>query len=288
MSPTAKPLPKIKAIGKKAKEYKSEVKPIWCKGCGHYAVLAALTKALAQLELEKENVAVISGIGCSSRLPTYTRLFGFHGVHGRALPVAGGLKVARPDLTVIAVGGDGDGFSIGGNHFLHACRRNVNITYIAMDNEVYGMTKGQASPTSPSDWDQSKLTPHGTGVPALQPASLALGSGAGFIARGYFGDPRQLTDLIVQAIKYDGFSFVQALSNCITYVPEQKVWKQRVHEFESQNNADPIPTAADIQRDDGFGLGVIHIADHGAWMPEHPETQDEQLELEQMKSSFEL
>lgn len=284
MSPTAK-TPNV-PVKKKPKEYKSEVKPIWCKGCGHYAVLAALTKALAQLQMKQEEVAVISGIGCSSRLPTYTRLFGFHGVHGRALPVASGLKVARPDLTVIAVGGDGDGFSIGGNHFLHACRRNINLTYIAMDNEVYGMTKGQASPTSPADWDQSQLTPHGAGVPALQPASLALGSGAGFIARGYYGDPKQLTDMIVQGIQYDGFSFIQALSQCITYVPEQKFWKEKVHEFDSRDVTDPIQTAADIQADDGFGLGMIHKVDSMGWMPPHDNPTDESNVIESMKSQF--
>jgi len=273
---------------KKAKDYKSTVSPIWCAGCGHYAVLAALTRALAKLNLEPENVAIISGIGCSSRLPAYTHLFGFHGVHGRALPVAGGLKVARPDLTVIAVGGDGDGFSIGGNHFLHACRRNINFTYIAMDNEVYGMTKGQASPTTPSDWDHSKLTPHGTGVPALQPASLALGAGAGFIARGFYGDPKQLTDLIVQGIEHDGFSFVQALSQCVTFVPEQKHWKEMVHPFDSHDITDSIQTAADIHRDDGFGLGMIYENQRSAWMPETHQPENDDNTLADMQSKFEL
>jgi 2-oxoglutarate ferredoxin oxidoreductase subunit beta len=273
---------------KKPKEYKSEVSPIWCKGCGHYAVLAALTRALAKLQLPQEKVAVISGIGCSSRLPTYTRLFGFHGVHGRALPVATGLKVARPDMTVIALGGDGDGFSIGGNHFLHACRRNVNFTYIAMDNEVYGMTKGQASPTSPSDWEDSKLTPHGTGVPALQPASLALGSGAGFIGRGYYGDPKQLTELIIEGIEYDGFAFIQALSQCVTYVPDQKFWKDRVHEFDSTDISDPVQTAADIQRDDGFGLGLIHRVEQHGWQPVKKQPENESLTINTIANAFRL
>ena len=126
-----------------AKDYKSSVKPIWCPGCGHLGVQAALFRALEHLDLPPEQVAVISGIGCSSRIPAYTSCYGFHGVHGRALPAGTGLKVARPDLTVIVAGGDGDGYSIGGNHFLHACRRNVDMTYVVMDNRVYGMTKGQ-------------------------------------------------------------------------------------------------------------------------------------------------
>ena len=158
----------------KAKDYKSGIKPVWCPGCGHFAVLAALTKAMAHLELEKERVAVVSGIGCSSRLPAYIDSYGFHGIHGRALATASGLKAARPDLSVVVTGGDGDGFSIGGNHFLHACRRNMDMTYIVMDNEVYGMTKGQASPTTRPTWTNSKMTPHGTGIPRFNPAAIAL------------------------------------------------------------------------------------------------------------------
>ena len=131
-----------------AADFKSDYKPIWCPGCGDFTVLSSITKALAALELEPRNVAVVSGIGCSSRMPAYTTAFGFHGVHGRALAAATGLKIARPDLTVLVTGGDGDGYSIGGNHFMHACRRNVDMTYIVMDNHVYGMTKGQPSPTT--------------------------------------------------------------------------------------------------------------------------------------------
>jgi 2-oxoglutarate ferredoxin oxidoreductase subunit beta len=167
----------------KAKDYKSDLKPIWCPGCGDYTVLNSITRALAELALPPEEVAVVSGIGCSSRIPAYTSVYGFHGVHGRALPVATGLKLARPDLTVLVTGGDGDGFSIGGNHFLHACRRNVDLTYIVMDNQVYGMTKGQASPTTSPDWEGSKLTPEGTGINPFQPLVVGLASGANFIAR---------------------------------------------------------------------------------------------------------
>ena len=141
-----------------AQSYKSSYKPIWCPGCGDYSVLSSLTKALAKIAVPPEDIVVVSGIGCSSRIPAYTTCYGFHGVHGRALAAATGLKVARPDLTVLVTGGDGDGYSIGGNHFLHACRRNVDLTYIVMDNHVYGMTKGQPSPTTEPDWD-SKLAP---------------------------------------------------------------------------------------------------------------------------------
>ena len=169
-----------------AKDFKSDYKPVWCPGCGDYTVLASITRALAALGLRPENVAVVSGIGCSSRIPAYTTCYGFHGVHGRALAAGTGLKVARPDLTVLVAGGDGDGYSIGGNHFMHACRRNVDLTYIVMDNHVYGMTKGQPSPTTEPDWN-SKLSPGGTGLREFHPLVIALAAGANFIARCVFG-----------------------------------------------------------------------------------------------------
>src|SRR5476649_3097570 len=183
------------AVAPAAKDFKSDTKPVWCPGCGDYSVLASLTRALAELALRSEQVAVVSGIGCSSRIPAYTNCYGFHGVHGRALAVATGLKVSRPDLTVIAAGGDGDGYSIGGNHFLHACRRNVDLTYVVMDNHVYGMTKGQPSPTTEPDWP-SKLAPGGTGVREFYPLVIALASGANFIARAFSGDPNGTSQII--------------------------------------------------------------------------------------------
>ena len=251
----------------RAKDYKSDIKPVWCPGCGHFAVLSALTKALAHLELQREQVALVSGIGCSSRLPAYLDTYGFHGIHGRALAVATGIKAARPDLTVIAAGGDGDGFSIGGNHFLHACRRNMDFTYIVMDNEVYGMTKGQASPTTAPDWMRGKLTPHGTGVRRFQPAAIALASGASFIARGFSGDPSGLTRLLVEAIQHPGFALVHVLSPCVTFRPEQKEWKQTVHECRMESTADPVEAARCIQGDDGMSLGVIYAEQLPVWQP---------------------
>ncbi|OOZ37747.1 2-oxoacid:ferredoxin oxidoreductase subunit beta [Solemya velesiana gill symbiont] len=251
----------------KAKDYKSDIKPVWCPGSGHFAVLSALSKALAHLALKREDVAMVSGIGCSSRLPAYTEVYGFHGVHGRALAVAGGLKAARPDLTVIAAGGDGDGFSIGGNHFLHACRRNMDITYIVMDNEVYGMTKGQASPTTSPDWSASKLTPHGPGVPSFNPAAIALASGATFIARGFSGDPNKLTQMIVEGIQHKGFSFIHVFSPCTTFRPEQKGWKKQVHEYAEEVTANPVKTAQGLQADDGMGTGLIYRTELPPWQP---------------------
>ena len=241
----------------KPKDYKSALKPVWCPGCGDFAVLNAITKALAFMELPREEVALITGIGCSSRIAAYTSLYGYHGVHGRALALASGLKAARPDLTVLVAGGDGDGLSIGGNHFIHACRRNMNMTYIIMDNEVYGMTKGQASPTTAPDWADSKLTPQGSGVRPFQPAGLALTAGASFIARGFTGDPNGLAKILVAAMQHEGFSFVQALSPCPTFRPEQMQWKHHVRAFDAGTTSDPIEAAQRIQADDGMSAGII-------------------------------
>ena len=239
------------------KDYKSGLKPVWCPGCGDFAVLNAITKALAFAGLPREEVALISGIGCSSRIAAYTSVYGFHGVHGRALALASGLKAARPDLTVLVAGGDGDGLSIGGNHFIHACRRNMDMTYIIMDNEVYGMTKGQASPTTAPDWADSKLTPQGTGIRPFQPVGLALTAGASFIARGFTGDPNGLAKILVAAMEHKGFSFVQALSPCPTFRPEQMQWKREVRGFEAEATSDPIEAAQRIQADDGMSTGII-------------------------------
>jgi 2-oxoglutarate ferredoxin oxidoreductase subunit beta len=267
----------------KPRDYKSGVKPIWCPGCGHYSVLNALTKAMAALALSRDDTVLVSGIGCSSRLPAYADSYGFHGVHGRGLAVAQGLKVARPDLTVVALGGDGDGFSIGGNHFIHACRRNVNMTYIAMDNEVYGMTKGQASPTSPMDWDHSKLTPHGPGVRPFKPAALALAAGAPWIARAYSGNPNQMAQLIGAAIEYPGFSFVHVLSQCITYCPEQTDWKTIVSEREAPPLTDAEEAAGLFFRESGFETGLLFNQTRPTWPPERAAPT---LDLDQIADRF--
>ncbi|MCK9503450.1 MAG: 2-oxoacid:ferredoxin oxidoreductase subunit beta [Porticoccaceae bacterium] len=240
-----------------AADYKSDLKPVWCAGCGDYSVLLALTKALASLSLRPEDVAVVSGIGCSSRLPAYTATYGFHGVHGRALPTATGLKTARPELTVICTGGDGDGFSIGGNHFVHACRRNIDITYIVMDNQVYGMTKGQASPTTDPLWD-SALTPGGTGVSPFYPLVIALASGANFLARTFAGDPKGTATIIEEAISYPGFSFVQILSPCVTYRPDQKEWRHKVRKAPVEATSELGKAAKRLMLDDGFNTGILY------------------------------
>jgi 2-oxoglutarate ferredoxin oxidoreductase subunit beta len=268
------------------KQYKSDLKPIWCPGCGDFAVLNALGKALAFLELPREQVALITGIGCSSRIAAYTSLYGFHGLHGRALALAAGLKAARKDLTVLVAGGDGDGLSIGGNHFIHACRRNMDLTYIIMDNEVYGMTKGQASPTTAADWSHSKLTPQGSGIRPFRPASLALTAGASFIARGFTGDPNGLARILVEAIQHPGFSFVQALSPCPTFRPEQMEWKRQVRGFELEPSSDPVEAARRIQADDGMSTGIIYRSDYPAFQPGNGAASGPEAAIEAFESEL--
>ncbi len=250
-----------------AKKFRTAVTPIWCPGCGHFGVLAAVERAFAVTNAPPERTALISGIGCSSRLPAYLTPYGFHGVHGRALPFATGLKLARPDLEVIVLGGDGDGYAIGGNHFLHACRRNVDITYIVMDNRVFGMTKGQPSPTTEPDWD-SPMAPGGTGIPPFDPVAIALAAGAGFVARGFSGDPNGLARMIVAAVRWPGFALVEVLSPCVTYRPEQTEWKHGVHEgvaFPLADRAQAVVAAAA----DPFATGILFRAS-GAGPAPHP------------------
>ena len=188
-----------------SKDFASGAHPVWCPGCGDFGVLAALERALAKHGRPPHEIVLVSGIGCSSRLPGYMSTYGFHGVHGRALAAATGLKLTRPDLEVIVVGGDGDGYSIGGNHFIHACRRNVDMLYVVMDNRVYGMTKGQPSPTTEADWD-SDIAPGGIGLRPFNPLAVAIASGANYVARGFSGDPNGLADLILDGLRVRGRS----------------------------------------------------------------------------------
>ena len=264
----------------KASDYKSDLMPVWCPGCGDYHVLLSVTKALAELELKPENIAVISGIGCSSRIPAYMDCYGFHGVHGRALPLGTGLKVARPDLTVLVAGGDGDGFSIGGNHFLHACRRNVDITYIVMDNQIYGMTKGQPSPTTEPDWDTA-LAPGGTGLRPFHPLVIALASGANFVARAFSGDIKGTTHTLVEAIRHPGFSFVQILSPCVTFRPDQREWKSAVHPAPVEPTSDAARAARRIMTDDGFNIGILYRGAREAYSLERKSAPQDAARLEE-------
>lgn len=216
----------------KPKDFKSNLKPIWCPGCGDYGVVTSIYKALAAIGRPSHEIAFISGIGCSSRIPGYTTAYGFNTIHGRALPIAQGIKAANPELLVLAAGGDGDGFSIGGNHVGHAVRRNMDMTYIIMDNQIYGLTKGQASPTT----EQGRITvssQHGSLETPVNPLRYVLGYGAKFVAQGTPADMNGLAKIIEEGIRYPGFSFINVQSPCVTYGRPQDMVKAQREKMQS-------------------------------------------------------
>lgn len=252
------------------KDFKSDLKPIWCPGCGDFGVLNALYKAMSMCGLVPEKTVVVSGIGCSSRLPGFVSTYGFHGVHGRALPTATGIKSARPDLNVIVVGGDGDGYSIGAGHFPHCARRNPDITYLIMNNNTYGLTKGQVSPTSmvplaslaykidPKRW---KTTPYGMMEDTLNPIAQAIAWDVSFVARGFSYRPNQLAEIIAQAIEHKGFSLIDAFSPCPTFNQDQTDDYYKDHTFDVPEDHDPSDRVKAFElalRSDGYPIGVIY------------------------------
>ena len=221
-------------------DLKGKVDPDWCPGCGDFGVLAAIQKALVELQIPNHDVVAISGIGCSSNLPGFINTYGMHTLHGRALAVATGLKLANHRLTVLVTGGDGDGFGIGGNHFIHTMRRNVDLLYIVMDNQIYGLTTGQTSPTSRLGM-KTKSMPFGNLEAPVNPISLALAAGSTFVARGFSGDQKHLTDLIKKGIQHKGFSFLDVFSPCVTYNYDNTYqwFRPRLKKLEDDSSFDP-------------------------------------------------
>jgi 2-oxoglutarate ferredoxin oxidoreductase subunit beta len=197
-------------------DFKSDAQPTWCPGCGDFGTMNGMMKALAETGNTPEETFVVAGIGCSGKIGTYMRSYALHGVHGRALPVGAGVKIANPDIEVMVAGGDGDGYSIGAGHFIHAVRRNVDMTYVVMDNRIYGLTKGQASPTSREDFETA-TTPEGPQQPPVNPLALALAAGGTFIAQSFSTDAQRHTDIVKQAVEHDGFGFVNVFSPCVTF-----------------------------------------------------------------------
>ena len=220
-----------------AKDFKGLVEPDWCPGCGDFGVLNGLQRACADLGLRPHEILTISGIGCSSNLPGYFNSYGMHTLHGRSLAVATGAKLANHELTVIVTGGDGDGYGIGGNHFTHTARRNLDLTYIVMNNQIYGLTTGQISPTS-SIGMRTKSTPLGSVEMPINPITSAIMSGATFVARGFSGDVRHLADLMKKAISHRGFSLIDIFSPCVTFNLDNtnNFFKDRVKKLEDEDH----------------------------------------------------
>jgi 2-oxoglutarate ferredoxin oxidoreductase subunit beta len=245
-----------------AKDFATATASWWCPGCGDYGVLSALKSALAELGLDPKDVAFISGIGCSGKISGYVHSYAFHGVHGRSLPVATAVKLANRQLTVIAAGGDGDGYAIGAGHFVHAVRRNPDITYIVMDNQTYGLTKGQSSPTSATGYVAS-VAPNGNPDAPLNGLALALAAGATFLARGFSAQPKQLVEVIKAAVRHRGFSIVEVMSPCVTYnkVNTYAWFKEHVEEIGVREDYAPNDRLAAfdaLTREGPIPLGVIY------------------------------
>ncbi|MDQ3702809.1 MAG: 2-oxoacid:ferredoxin oxidoreductase subunit beta [Chloroflexota bacterium] len=240
-------------------EYKSDEKPTWCPGCGDFGVLNAVYRAMRLKNFAPHEVVAVSGIGCSSRIPYFISTYGFHGIHGRTMPIATGVRVARPELKTLVFGGDGDAFAIGAGHFVHAMRRNLDLTYVVMDNAIYGLTKGQTSPTSGAGFS-TLSTPQGNPEQALNPMMLAISCGATFVARGFSAEPQKLADLIVQGIEHKGFSFIDVYSPCPTFnkVNTFKSYKDSVgdlpHEHDATNTIQAMNYA---NSDDPLYLGIF-------------------------------
>jgi len=233
--------------------YKGKIHPDWCPGCGDFSVLAALQAALYELGLQPHEVCVISGIGCSSNLPGFINTYGMHTLHGRSLVVGTGVKLANHKLKVICVGGDGDGYGIGCNHFIHVMRRNIDLTYIVMDNQIYGLTTGQVSPTSVKGM-KTKSTPHGNVENPINPIPLAMVGGATYVARGFSGKQKHLVDLFKGAINHRGFALVDVFSPCVTYNKDNTYqwFTPRVKALEDQKHD---PTNFQAAMDKGFMWG---------------------------------
>lgn len=243
-------------------DFQLNVKQNWCPGCGDFAVQAAMQRALGKLRLAPHNVVIVSGIGCSSRLPGYMNAYGFHTTHGRSLPLAQGVKLANSALTVLVCGGDGDGFAIGLGHTMHAMRRDVDLTYIVMDNHVYGLTKGQVSPRSDLGFI-TKTSPRGSTerpVPALE---VALAAGAGFVAQGFSKDLNGLADLIEAGINHKGFSFINVFSPCVTFnkINTYDWYSERIKRVADIEHYDPGDRSAAmrcVMEYEGLVTGLIY------------------------------
>jgi len=238
------------------------LQPAWCPGCGNFGILSALKMALVDLGIPPHKLLVVSGIGQAGKLPHYMKCNTFNSLHGRPLPVAIGAKIANRELVVIAVGGDGDGYGEGGNHWIHSMRRNHDITYMVHNNQVYALTRGQASPTSEAGFF-SKTTPEGAPAP-INPLALAVASNTSFIARGFAGDVEHLTGLIKLAVSHKGFSFLDILQPCVSFnhVNTYDWFKKRVYRLDADKNYDPSNKLAAFKKaqewDERIPIGIIY------------------------------
>lgn len=256
--PPLHPQAHLHKVSLQSKDYKDSVNPFWCPGCGHHGVLTSLLRALAEVGVDPNFLVNISGIGCSSRLPYFVKSYKMHTLHGRAGPVATGAQLARPDLAIVVSGGDGDGFSIGGGHMPHLARKNVNLTYVLMDNHVYGLTKCQVSPTSRRAM-KTATTPYGGTEEPLDPVLYMLTYGASYVAQSYAANAKLTTRLIKEGMEHKGFAFINVLSHCPTFneLDDAKSFK------EASEEVAPTHDVADLDA----AMHVVNMATRAGRIP---------------------
>jgi 2-oxoglutarate ferredoxin oxidoreductase subunit beta len=258
----------------------------WCPGCGNFSILKALKQALVEIQQQPHELVIVSGIGQAPKTPHYLRCNCFNGLHGRTLPVATGIKLANHKLTVVAQGGDGDGYGEGGNHFLHTMRRNINITYLVHNNQIYGLTKGQASPTSDAGF-VTKTTPRGSINPACNPLLLAVASDCSFVARGFAGEIDHLADLIKAGIQHKGFALIDILQPCVSFnrVNTFKWYSDRVYEIDSDSTYDTKDRLNAFQKAQEWGdkipIGIIYRIQRPTLEEQIPAIADQPLVAQQ-------
>ena len=255
--------------------------PAWCPGCGNFGILAALKKALVELNLDPHNILLVSGIGQAGKLPHYTKGNVFNSLHGRPLSPATGAKLANKDLTVIAISGDGDGYGEGGNHFIHTARRNHDITYLVHNNQIYGLTKGQTSPTSDIGF-VTKTTPQGA-PPPINPITLAIAAGASFVARAFAGDIDYLSSIMKQGINHRGFALIDILQPCVSFNHKNTYqwYKERVYKLEQDGKYDPSDKDAAFKKAQEWGeripIGVFYREDRPVYESTFPALEQDTL-----------
>jgi len=241
-------------------EYRSDQLPTWCPGCGYFGIHQGLNNAIQRLKIPHYRTITVSGIGCAGRYPFFANTYGLHTVHGRALPIATGVKQASPELTVFAVGGDGDGLAIGGGHLPHIARRNVDVNYLLFDNSIYGLTKGQPSPSS-SIGLKTKVSPEGSIDTPLNATLMALSYGAAFVARLFAGDPEGIADVLMEGIQHPGFAFFHIYTSCVTFDKQFKTWNrltENAHSLPEKYDPSDMKQAMGHVLDDDFSMGVIY------------------------------
>ncbi len=268
----------------KPEDYNTGQKPVWCPGCGNFGILMAVRQAFAEMELKKEDTVIVSGIGCSDKYHQYIDTIGVESIHGRILPLAMGIRLANHKLKVIGIGGDGDGYGIGMCHLVHAMRRNLDVTYLVCDNQIYGLTTGQTSPTSDKGFE-TKSTPSGNIEKPVNPIATALSSGATFIARGFAENLEQLRELIKKGVKHKGFALIDVFQPCITFNKKNTYewYKQNTYDLQETDHNPTDKMAAytkaheNAEGDGKFPLGVIYKEERQTYEGQVPQIKKKAL-----------